>query len=354
MIIRLLFSALLLSLVPMQPASAGPANDNFADATLISELPFESRMDTQGVTDEEFEGTLETGCPANAGVWFRFEPANDVETITVMDMRSVPVASIYEGADPSNLRFIACHRGLDGKPGSSDGNLQVFEGGHTYHLRLATNADTHPADEFILWLDVAHGISGDIRDGAGRPVGGALVWAWRAPDWYMEVAAACSRSDGTFRVSGVPAMWTYSLQITAGACDPGEDEAPRSSVPKGTKEWYEDALTERDARILEVDAKRDSDIHIDLGPRVAPSSSTPPDETSEPTPEPSARDDDTEATASISPSPSEPAGVHARAVADRGTSGGQRVVGTVAALVLGVALTLAWQIRRRAKRQQSA
>lgn len=331
-------SAVLIAIVMLAtPSGATPANDNFADAAIIDQLPFERSVDTTGATDEEFEGSLDTGCNQHPGIWVRYTPASDVTVIAVIDGAQRAAAALFEGESTDSLRFIYCMRSLDGRPGSSDGNLHSLEAGHTYHIRLST--DEQVAGAYTFTLDVEHGITGVIRDTKANAARGVLVWAF--DDDERKIAAACSSSKGTYRVSGLP-RGTYRLRYEAGACDPNDDEPAPSSVPDGYVEWYEDADSFASATRVVVKAAGDTtDVDVVLGEEAAASPSTPTSQKPSPSP-------------SVSPTPSasvsevatiDPTSVAGRAPASQG--GGW--IGWTMAFAIVLVVAVWWFLRRRSQ-----
>jgi PKD repeat protein len=64
--------------VPGTALAAGPANDNFADATVISSLPFSDVVDTTTATTEPGEPTGGCGLIPAQTVWYSITPASNI------------------------------------------------------------------------------------------------------------------------------------------------------------------------------------------------------------------------------------------------------------------------------------
>ena len=107
-------------------AIPAPGNDNFADAAVITSLPFSTSVDNIGAT-------IEAGEPQDCGfvfrsVWYAFTPTENMALrIDTAGSTAFPTVGIYLASGPSisDLTHLAC--------GST--NFQV-EAGKTYYLRV--------------------------------------------------------------------------------------------------------------------------------------------------------------------------------------------------------------------------
>jgi hypothetical protein len=132
---RLVIVAVILGcLVAVQPgvaSAAPPANDDFADATVISALPFSDSGDLDGTTTEPGEPG---GCfdQAPQTVWYAFTPAADIVVKADLDGSDFGVVvSVYEalGGGFEGLHFLDCI----GFAGSS---VLTAQAGTTYYYQV--------------------------------------------------------------------------------------------------------------------------------------------------------------------------------------------------------------------------
>ena len=315
-------------------AFAAPAHDDIADAAIFDGLPFEMEIDTTGATNEEFEASLtgEGDCADNPGVWAQFTLPETTTVIAVIDGPQDAAVSLFEGGDPESLSFIYCLRSLDGRPGSSDGNLHTLEGGETYSLRFAAADTTEGSFDFSL--GVATGIQGVVRNEEGDALGNTLVWASDAA--HRKIAAACSYEDGRYRVSGLLAG-TYRLEYTIRGC---------GSADPGAREWWRNATSFADATPVVVGTTEDTTgVDAVLGPKPEPEPE--PSDTDAPEPKPEQTESETP---TAPPAESDEPTVDPTAVGRRGEGGSAGLVAglLVVVVLLGSGVGAAYVARRRA------
>jgi hypothetical protein len=104
-------TALLAVIFPAAPAMAAPpANDDFADATTVTGVPYSDTVEVTGATlqtGEPVSSCRETAAP-NGTVWYASTPT---QTTTVKISRTAPFESIltvYTGRSLSSLTERAC------------------------------------------------------------------------------------------------------------------------------------------------------------------------------------------------------------------------------------------------------
>lgn len=88
---------------------AAPSNDNLADATLITNLPYDVTVDTSGATAEPAE-LQPCGSGANpSSVWFAYTPSTTT-TVTARVYYSFfpPVLAVYTGSSMNDLALVTC------------------------------------------------------------------------------------------------------------------------------------------------------------------------------------------------------------------------------------------------------
>jgi PKD domain len=106
-----------------------PANDDFADATPISSIPYSSTVDVTAASTEQGEPSNACGGFQQSGsIWYRFTPS---ESFSVSATTNYPnIVAAYAGTSLSNLTSLGCR---------NFGGMLTFraEAGTTYYLQLA-------------------------------------------------------------------------------------------------------------------------------------------------------------------------------------------------------------------------
>src|SRR5215471_8373108 len=88
-------------------ALAAPANDDIANATRITTLPFNDHVDTTSATPAVDDPTF-CSTPANNTVWYSLTPSHDgVVTIDTFDSDYDTVLALYSGSRGS-LQLLSC------------------------------------------------------------------------------------------------------------------------------------------------------------------------------------------------------------------------------------------------------
>ena len=131
LLVTSLFLALALSFSMSTPVLAAPlANDNFADATAITSLPFSASVDSTDATSEAGE-PFTCGFPIRT-VWYSFTPTQDIGVrLDIVGVISGTI-TVYVSSGPaiSDLAFFGC------ASQNNPVNLNV-EAGKTYYLQVA-------------------------------------------------------------------------------------------------------------------------------------------------------------------------------------------------------------------------
>jgi hypothetical protein len=107
-----------------------PANDDFANATSISALPFGSTVDGAAATVEPGEPTPSCGFgQITNSVWYSFTPLSD-ESVTLSTAPGNQQVDAYSGTSLTSLTDLGCR--------SFGGSLTLkVSAGQTYHFQLA-------------------------------------------------------------------------------------------------------------------------------------------------------------------------------------------------------------------------
>lgn len=131
-----------------------PANDDFAAATTVTEIPFEDEIALVGSDREEDEPS---DCLAfGATVWYRFTPSETAFVTIEIKSQQTPLAlAAYTGPSLADLAFVACDTGIfgpvfaDSLPPGGEYYFENYitfpaEAGVTYQVQVGT------PDSFLL------------------------------------------------------------------------------------------------------------------------------------------------------------------------------------------------------------
>src|SRR5262249_37836323 len=116
--------------VPATASAAPPTNDDFANATVISSLPFSDTVDVTDATSQASEPNC-TSPPDSRSAWYDYTPAADQTVRLDATGQSSTTLSVYTGSDVSSL---------SGVTGCAYFGQPIFlsaKGGTTYHIRMA-------------------------------------------------------------------------------------------------------------------------------------------------------------------------------------------------------------------------
>jgi hypothetical protein len=108
-----------------------PGNDSFADATVITGLPFEEWVDTTAATLEAGESVPSCADASfGASVWYTYTPTvSGPVSALVPDYYFEPAMAVYSGMSLSDLTELNCH--------TYDGRMTIYgEAGTTYFYQL--------------------------------------------------------------------------------------------------------------------------------------------------------------------------------------------------------------------------
>lgn len=139
---------MLLALSVTTALAAPPANDDFANRTVIGSLPFQDTIDA---TEATADPTDPAGCggPDIPTVWYEFTPDTDMLVAATTDgSEFLAGINVWEGdpSDPANLLFNAC-----GLP------TVVWEAiaGTTYFLMVTPPASGEPVGTLVITAEEA-------------------------------------------------------------------------------------------------------------------------------------------------------------------------------------------------------
>lgn len=124
-----------------------PANDDFADATSISTLPFSDTQDLTAATTETGEPTASCAWDIGKSVWYKFRPSTSGSYSVDPGYSAYGTANVYTGTGLGTLTSVLC--------GATYSGLHTFHAvaGTTYYLQAGT--PSWSSGSFTLGLEVA-------------------------------------------------------------------------------------------------------------------------------------------------------------------------------------------------------
>jgi hypothetical protein len=118
----------------LPPPPPGPENDNFADATLIPDIPYTASQSANGATLEPFEPNF-VCAPAISSVWFAFTPGSDVMVqADTFGSNYDTVLAASTGSGLGDLQSVGCN---DQAGGNQSRLLLNLTGGRTYYFQIS-------------------------------------------------------------------------------------------------------------------------------------------------------------------------------------------------------------------------
>jgi hypothetical protein len=110
-----------------------PANDDFADASAVPDIPFSTSQGTTGATLEPFEPTF-VCAPINSSLWYVFTPGSDVTVqADTFGSNYDTVLAAFTGSGLSDLQSVGCN---DQAGGNQSRILLNLTGGTTYYFQI--------------------------------------------------------------------------------------------------------------------------------------------------------------------------------------------------------------------------
>jgi len=130
-----------------------PPNDNFADAAVVSELPFNDTVDSFVASREPAEPTPSCNYYPTGTVWYAFTPAQTA-SVTARVMFTSVTTAVYTGSSLANLSELGCryYGGLTFRATA----------GQTYFIQVGGSGNPQPL-EFRLDIAVAPQVSFSIN-----------------------------------------------------------------------------------------------------------------------------------------------------------------------------------------------
>jgi hypothetical protein len=219
-----------------QPASAAtPSNDNFADRTAITALPFTDAQDTTDATEEADEPRPRCADIAKS-VWYEFTPSTDgVFQVDTFGSDFDTAVAIWTGDALSNLTQEACDD--DTGPGVESMVTLSASAGTAYFIQ-AGGYDDFEAGALTLSLGAptSGSISGKVTtSNGGAPLPETCVQIRTAGDGWGGPWVETS-SSGRYTIGGL-SDGTYQMRFFD-RCDNQRDH---------TEEWFDNQPTQATA-----------------------------------------------------------------------------------------------------------
>jgi hypothetical protein len=182
--------------IPTAAFSAAPANDNFADATVIASLPFSESLATGDATAEQGEPSYCIGLPHS--VWYRYQPQHDSWLgVGFTTDNAIAGAVVYKFNGTSGFGDLASVETCVTYGG--EGTF-LAQAGYTYYIQVGTQA-ADPSDVNISLKELASPPPNDDFDQASAVSSVPYV---DGLDLHLATAAA---DDPTDCFSGANTAW---------------------------------------------------------------------------------------------------------------------------------------------------
>lgn len=229
-----------------------PANDNFANATVIASTPFTATIDTRGASTEPTDPIPPCLGYSLKSVWYRFTPpaAGAVLDVDTAGSNYLIVLSAWTGS-PGNLANVGC--ALDPESFGQPTQLRLVVGSTIPIYFMVTSKDTLEAAGTLVFNLVDGGPPFSISPASGSTTS-ATVNAGQTATYSLSFAgtsgfngsvslvcsgapsaAVCSVSPSTLILNGTtPVVATVTVTTTARAALPplgGPPNAPLRFVP---------------------------------------------------------------------------------------------------------------------------
>ncbi|PWB51113.1 MAG: hypothetical protein C3F13_14730 [Anaerolineales bacterium] len=112
-----------------------PSNDNFADAKVITEVPYSDFVEAVSATTEIGEPSVCSYWYFQKTIWYAFTPASS-GSYTSEAQGSYPVIAVYSGTDLNNLKLLECRNNY-----AMIRATTRFEAGKTYYIQTFNGAE---------------------------------------------------------------------------------------------------------------------------------------------------------------------------------------------------------------------
>jgi Ca2+-binding RTX toxin-like protein len=237
--------ATLVMLLPGVAQAAPPGNDDFADATAVTEpLPFDDLdVDTTEATTEPDEPDLgDLGCGFGLGntVWYSWSPSADA-TVTVNTFGSDfdTLLGVWQGTDLDSLSLVGCND--DARDGLQSQVVFLAEMGEEYRIQVGGFAgDSGSLDLHVRETTVGF-VEGTVTDEVTTD-GLESICVFVRDAVLDNLQLGITQDDGTYSIAVRPGE--YLLRFS--------DEC--SGRDRYISEWFDDVEDSDDATEVEVTA----------------------------------------------------------------------------------------------------
>jgi hypothetical protein len=213
---------LCLALVGVTPSMAAPAatNDDIANATVISSIPFTDNVDTTGAQADPSDPQ---DCYTTGSVWYTFTPSADIQLeANTFGSSYDTVLSVFSGA-PGSLTSLDCN---DDYYGLASRVTLSAVAGTTYYFMAATCCGyggsgggdlVFSVNELPppLEIDLTLNRSGSVSSKTGDATIGGTVTCNN--DAYIDLYGDLTQSVGRLKISG---SFYTNISCTAGQATP--------------------------------------------------------------------------------------------------------------------------------------
>jgi hypothetical protein len=252
--------ALALTLSPAGVTAAPPSNDDFANATEVTQpLPFEDdTVNTNEATvqvGEPSPHSFECGEELDKTVWYKFTPDDDMAvSANTFGSRFDTVVAVWEGSDIDSLTLVGCNN--DARFDGLSSVVFRAELGEEYRIQVAGNFGDSGPLTFRVRTTAAGFIDGTVTDEALDPLASICVAAMDAvfgSGFFEFGQIALTAADGTYRIAVRPGEYLVFFI----------DCEQHSFIP----EWWDDATEVDDAdEVVTTAGVVESDIDAALAP----------------------------------------------------------------------------------------
>lgn len=200
-------------------AGQPPANDDFLNATLVPELPFNDVNNTEwaGMEPEEPIPSC-VGGEAGKTIWYAFTPVESVFVAVRLDHSFSPVMAAYTGSSLAALTEVGCKTW-------GEWLMLHAEAGTTYYFQVG--GMWSEGGPMTFYLDLPPPPQAGFDFGPGDPSAFDTLWFW---DWSWDPAGvgiasqAWDFGDGTMGEGCCPAHryaadGDYTVQLTVTTAD---------------------------------------------------------------------------------------------------------------------------------------
>ena len=190
-----------------------PINDNFADATRITSLPFSDTVSLVSATSAPGDPDLcLLGFSVSiSSVWYAFTAPVEEDLRLDFAGNQWSLATVYRGANRDDLTVLDCNYAVSGEPSKISFHASAND---TYYLQIGQLIEPYmPSGS--LQVDLANeqlsSISGRVVDSAGNPVAGAEldIMPERQCCWGTGNRSVYSDDAGNYTMTDVPADSYY-------------------------------------------------------------------------------------------------------------------------------------------------